>query len=92
MSDTTREAVAAWMIEHSFPTGHGDTLNDLLCELVGHLQERAEEADLVTALPNEKIEAVRKKIEFDLKNYQTVTLSPEQATIVLSVMAGFKTP
>ena len=80
MSDTTREAVAAWMIEHSFPTGHGDTLNDLLCELVGHL----------TAPPNKKIEAVRKKIEFDLKNYQTVTLSPEQATIVLSVMAVFK--
>ena len=29
-----REAVAAWMIEQGFATGHGDTLDDLLWELV----------------------------------------------------------
>jgi hypothetical protein len=30
-----REAVAQWMIAHGYPTGHGDTLDDLLRELVG---------------------------------------------------------
>jgi hypothetical protein len=28
-----REKVAAWIIAHSFATGHGDTLDDLLAEL-----------------------------------------------------------
>ena len=28
-----REAVARWMIEHGYATGHGDTLDDLLTEL-----------------------------------------------------------
>jgi hypothetical protein len=29
-----REAVAAWMIEQGYVTGHGDTLDDLLRELI----------------------------------------------------------
>ena len=33
-----REAVARWMIEHTYTTGHGDTLDDLLTELAS--QER----------------------------------------------------
>ena len=33
-----REAVARWMIEHGYATGHGDTLDDLLTELAS--QER----------------------------------------------------
>jgi hypothetical protein len=31
-----RERLAAWMIENSFATGHGDTLEDLLGELTWH--------------------------------------------------------
>jgi hypothetical protein len=34
-----REAVAAWMIEHSYATGHGDTLDDLLQELVAQAKD-----------------------------------------------------
>ncbi len=34
-----REAVAAWMIEHAFATGHGDTLTDLLAELSWQIAE-----------------------------------------------------
>lgn len=33
--DEAREVVAKWMISHSYPTGHGDTLEDLLLELAG---------------------------------------------------------
>ena len=34
-----REAVARWMMEHSYATGHGDTIDDLLNELVLQAQE-----------------------------------------------------
>jgi hypothetical protein len=36
------EAVARWMIEHSYVTGHGDTLDDLLQELIAQAIKRAE--------------------------------------------------
>ncbi len=32
--DAEREKVAAWMIERGYTTGHGDTIEDLLEELV----------------------------------------------------------
>jgi hypothetical protein len=32
--DAEREKVAAWMIERGYATGHGDTIEDLLEELV----------------------------------------------------------
>jgi hypothetical protein len=35
-----REAVAAWMIAHSYATGHGDTLDDLMRELIAQAIER----------------------------------------------------
>lgn len=42
------ERLAAWMIEHSFSTGHGDTFEDLLKELDWQVKElrgaRLEEA------------------------------------------------
>lgn len=41
--DRAREIVAQWMIAHSFATGHGDTIEDLLGE-VGAQLERREEA------------------------------------------------
>ena len=35
-----REAVARWMIEHGYVTGHGDTLDSLLQELVAQVKEK----------------------------------------------------
>jgi hypothetical protein len=36
--DEAREKVASWMIANSFATGHGDTIDDLLAELSGHIK------------------------------------------------------
>lgn len=36
-----REQLAAWMIDHGFTTGHGDTIDDLLSELSAQMRERA---------------------------------------------------
>lgn len=36
-----RETIAKWMMERSYPTGHGDTVEDLLGELEGHAKARA---------------------------------------------------
>ena len=36
-----REQLASWMIERSFATGHGDTIDDLLIELDGQIKDRA---------------------------------------------------
>jgi uncharacterized small protein (DUF1192 family) len=47
-----REKVARWMIERSFATGHGDTLDDLLSELafsVAEIRTRAEAAEAALA-------------------------------------------
>ena len=42
-----REALAHWMLENSFATGHGDTLQDLLAELGWQIKElRARVAEL----------------------------------------------
>jgi len=35
-----REKVAKWMVERSFATGHGDTVEDLLSELSWQAKER----------------------------------------------------
>ena len=35
-----RNKLAAWMIKHSFATGHGDTVEDLLKELEWQIEER----------------------------------------------------
>jgi hypothetical protein len=47
-----REEIAQWMIEHSYATGHGDGIEDLLKELEWQVAERerdgcAKWADLV---------------------------------------------
>ncbi len=39
-----REKVAAWMIDHGYATGHGDTIEDLLKELVWQIRVRARDA------------------------------------------------
>ena len=33
------KSLAQWMIANSFATGHGDTTDDLLSELAGHINE-----------------------------------------------------
>lgn len=37
----SRELVARWMMGHSYATGHGDTVEDLLVELEGQAMDRA---------------------------------------------------
>lgn len=37
-----REKVAKWMIERSYATGHGDTIEDLLAELDWQIKEQRE--------------------------------------------------
>jgi hypothetical protein len=39
-----REKVAAWMIERSYATGHGDTTEDLLKEMEWQVRESEREA------------------------------------------------
>jgi hypothetical protein len=39
-----REKVAKWMVERSYATGHGDTIEDLLKELEWEAAEREREA------------------------------------------------
>ena len=39
-----REKVAAWMMQRSYATGHGDTIEDLLNELEWQIAEREREA------------------------------------------------
>jgi hypothetical protein len=36
--ETQREKLAAWMVAHSFTTGHGDTQEDLLKELAWQVE------------------------------------------------------
>lgn len=38
-SRSDREKLAAWMIEHGFATGHGDSIDDLLKELSWQVAE-----------------------------------------------------
>lgn len=35
-----REQIARWMLDRGFATGHGDTIEDLLSELVGDVRAR----------------------------------------------------
>ena len=39
-----RNKLAQWMIKHSYATGHGDTMEDLLKELEGQVRESEREA------------------------------------------------
>lgn len=40
----TTEAVAKWMIDRGYATGHGDTIEDLLKELEWQVRESEQEA------------------------------------------------
>jgi hypothetical protein len=52
------EEVAKWMISHSYATGHGDTIADMLIELEGHVRclafERAAEIGMEEMRRREK--------------------------------------
>lgn len=72
-----REKVALWMIERSIPTGHGDTVEDLLAELhagvAGDMRERAEEA-IVNLRPVENMQ------EAAIAAIRALPLTPEEPT------------
>ncbi len=51
MSVEAREKLAAWMIEHSFATGHGNTIDDLLIELSWQVRELRARAALKGPTP-----------------------------------------
>jgi hypothetical protein len=38
-NQTDKEKLARWMLRHSFATGHGDTIDDLLKELDWQIDE-----------------------------------------------------
>ena len=42
--------VPLWIIEHGYATGHGDTVEDILAELVSDVKERAEAENACEAL------------------------------------------
>ena len=56
-----REKVAAWMIDRSYATGHGDTIEDLLKELEWQVAER--ERDRIIAANAPEIERVNTYIK-----------------------------
>jgi len=47
-----REKVAQWMVERSYATGHGDTIEDLLTEINWQAAEREREACRLIVLDN----------------------------------------
>ena len=64
-----REKVAAWMIERSYATGHGDTTEDLLKELEWQVAERERERIIAANAPEiEKINAHIKALEDAVTN------------------------
>jgi hypothetical protein len=53
-----REKVAKWMVERSYATGHGDTVEDLLKELEWQVAEREREACRLIVLDNSDAEGI----------------------------------
>ena len=55
-----RNKVAQWMIRHSYATGHGDTVEDLLKELEWQVKEACAKI-AETAEPYESADLIRKR-------------------------------
>jgi hypothetical protein len=53
-----QEKVAKWMVERSYATGHGDTVEDLLKELQWQVAEREREACRLIVLDNSDAEGI----------------------------------
>jgi len=53
-----REKVAKWMVERSYATGHGDTVEDLLKELEWQAAEREREACRLIVLDNSDADGI----------------------------------
>jgi len=53
-----REKVAQWMVERSYATGHGDTIEDLLTEIDWQAAEREREACRLIVLDNSDAEGI----------------------------------
>jgi len=53
-----REKVAKWMVERSYATGHGDTIEDLLTEIDWQAAERERKACGLIVLDNSDAEGI----------------------------------
>jgi len=53
-----REKVAKWMVERSYATGHGDTIEDLLTEIDWQAAEREREVCRLIVLDNSDAEGI----------------------------------
>ena len=53
-----REKVAKWMVERSYATGHGDTVEDLLTEIAWQAAERERKACGLIVLDNSDAEGI----------------------------------
>ena len=53
-----REKVAKWMVERSYATGHGDTVEDLLTEIDWQAAERERKACGLIVLDNSDAEGI----------------------------------
>jgi hypothetical protein len=53
-----REKVAKWMVERSYATGHGDTVEDLLTEIDWQVAERERKACGLIVLDNSDAEGI----------------------------------
>jgi hypothetical protein len=53
-----REKVAKWMVERSYATGHGDTIEDLLTEIEWQAAERERKACGLIVLDNSDAEGI----------------------------------
>lgn len=68
-----RECIAAWMIDHSFATGHGDTITGLLDELsaqINELRGTIEDIKTLGTIPAEDV------ANFFLENEKNNPFSP----------------
>ena len=66
MSD--KEILAAWMMQHGYATGHGDTIEDLLVELDIQIVENWTRA-LVKGVQCEREACAKVCEEIDQRNY-----------------------
>jgi 2-oxo-4-hydroxy-4-carboxy--5-ureidoimidazoline (OHCU) decarboxylase len=58
MKPETREKIAQWMVERSYATGHGDSIEDLLEELQWQVAEHEREECRLIVLDNSDAEGI----------------------------------
>lgn len=72
----SREALAKWMMQNSFATGHGDTIEDLIGELDWQLKRERATAQEENARMREALTTARGIVteEFNYSNYDHQTV------------------